>query len=194
MSVHRVSPGFVWWRPYCCTTVNTAFVTLRGTGRRARTFVRLAHLSGYYLPPLRYPSQAYRGATIVRRVAASSPSPPLLAQCSAHRSRSPHATLQRSRNKRPDGRTRTADLLITRELSEVAGICASRTESTACGSAGTTLPHGAAARVEGPDNQGSGISGRYRQPSAARGTEPHRPCGIPLIEGLPLSVTNVTCA
>jgi hypothetical protein len=40
-----------WFCPYCCATVDTPSVTLRGTGSRTRTSARLTHLLGYSRPP-----------------------------------------------------------------------------------------------------------------------------------------------
>jgi hypothetical protein len=46
ISVHRVSLDIARCRPYCCTTVDTAFVTLRDTGSGRRTSARLTRLLG----------------------------------------------------------------------------------------------------------------------------------------------------
>ncbi len=52
--VHRVLLDTSWFCPYCCATVDAAFVTLRGTGSRTRTSARLSHLLGYSRPPLSF--------------------------------------------------------------------------------------------------------------------------------------------
>src|SRR5829696_3208363 len=54
ISVHRVSLDIARCRPYCCTTVDTAFVTLRDTGSGRRTSARLTRLLGYSRPPLSF--------------------------------------------------------------------------------------------------------------------------------------------
>src|SRR5215203_6787372 len=54
ISVHRVSLDIAWCRPYCCTTVDMAFVTLRGTRSRTHTSARLTRLLGYSRPPLSF--------------------------------------------------------------------------------------------------------------------------------------------
>jgi hypothetical protein len=50
--VHGVPLDTSWFCPYCCATVDTAVVTLRGAGSGTRTPVRLAHLSGCPGPSL----------------------------------------------------------------------------------------------------------------------------------------------
>src|SRR5829696_8557217 len=54
ISVHRVSLDIAWCRPYCCITVDMAFVTLRGTRSRTHTSARLTRLLGYSRPPLSF--------------------------------------------------------------------------------------------------------------------------------------------
>ena len=41
--VRRVPIGTIWFCPYCCATVDTAFVTLTGTVSRTRPSARPAH-------------------------------------------------------------------------------------------------------------------------------------------------------
>ncbi len=52
--VQGVSLDTILFCPYCCATVDTAFVTSRGTGSRTRTSARLTHLLGYSGPPLSF--------------------------------------------------------------------------------------------------------------------------------------------
>jgi len=40
ISIHRVSLDIAWCHPYCCTTVDTTFVTLKDTESRTRTSAR----------------------------------------------------------------------------------------------------------------------------------------------------------
>ena len=46
-----------WFRPYCCTTVDTVFVTLGGTGSKLYTSARLTRPS--VTPAPRYPSETF---------------------------------------------------------------------------------------------------------------------------------------
>ena len=113
--VHSVPLDTSWFCPYCCATVDTACVNLRGAGRRT-------HTSAPSLIPQR---RVYRAATTTRRVrAASSLSLSLLAKAfSESRSRSPHTTSRRSRKWRASEPIRNTDLLITSVRSVVAGVC-----------------------------------------------------------------------
>ena len=52
ISVHGVPLGTTWFCPYCCATVDTAFVTLGATGSRTRTSARLTRPLG--TPTLRF--------------------------------------------------------------------------------------------------------------------------------------------
>jgi hypothetical protein len=114
-SVQGVPLDTTWFCPYCCATVDTACVTLRGAGRRT-------HTSALSLIPQR---RVYRAAITTGRVrAASSLSLSLLAKAfSESRSRSPHTTSRRSRKWRASEPIRNTDLLITSVRSVVAGVC-----------------------------------------------------------------------
>jgi len=50
--VHGVPLDTSWFCPYCCTTVDTAFVTSRGTGSKTRTSAPSRVSIGYYRSPL----------------------------------------------------------------------------------------------------------------------------------------------
>jgi hypothetical protein len=50
--VHGVPLDTSWSCPYCCATVDTAFVTSRGTGSRTRTSAPSRASTGYYRFPL----------------------------------------------------------------------------------------------------------------------------------------------
>jgi hypothetical protein len=52
--VHGVPLDTSCFCPYCCATVDTAFVILGGTGSRTRTSARMTHLLGYSRPPLSF--------------------------------------------------------------------------------------------------------------------------------------------
>jgi hypothetical protein len=52
ISVHGVSLDTALYRPYCCATVDTTFVSLTGNLSRRRTSARPARLLGYSRPPL----------------------------------------------------------------------------------------------------------------------------------------------
>jgi hypothetical protein len=60
--VHRVPLDTSWFYPYCCATVDTAFVTSSGTGCRTRPSARLTRvlITAAYLIPQR---RMYRGTT-----------------------------------------------------------------------------------------------------------------------------------
>jgi len=45
INVHRVPSDTIWFCPYCCATVDTAFVTLGCTGNGLPTFTRLKPLA-----------------------------------------------------------------------------------------------------------------------------------------------------
>jgi hypothetical protein len=50
--VHRVPLGTSWFCPYCCTTVDTGYVTLQSTGSTTRTSAPSRASVGYYHTPL----------------------------------------------------------------------------------------------------------------------------------------------
>jgi hypothetical protein len=57
ISVHRVPLDTIWFCPYCCATVDMAFLTLGATGSRTRTSAGLTR--PLVTPTLRYPSEEY---------------------------------------------------------------------------------------------------------------------------------------
>jgi hypothetical protein len=129
--VHRVPLDTSWFCPYCCATVDTAFLTLGATGSTTRTSAGLTR--PLVTPTLPIPQKrVYRGAATNRGVrAASSPSLSLLAEAFGEAdSRPPHTTSQRSRKQRASEPIRTADLIslrvITQALQRLAQECKSR--------------------------------------------------------------------
>ena len=109
--VHGVPLDTTQFCPYCCATVDTDVVNLRGAGRRTHTSA-----------PSRIPQRrVYQGATTTRCVrAASSLSLSLLAEAfSESRSRFPHPTSRRNRKQRANELLRNTDLLIASLLARV---------------------------------------------------------------------------
>ena len=58
--VQGVPVSITWFCPYCCSTVDTAIVILRGTRSMTRTSVRLARLLDYSRPPLVFGDMSWR--------------------------------------------------------------------------------------------------------------------------------------
>ncbi len=122
ISVHRISSDIAWCRPYCCTTVDTAGITLGAIGRRTSTSARLVRLLGYSLPPLPLGDVSERNHKETYASCIVSLATPTSSAFSASRWISSRNFAEKQ-EKKANERTRTADLLITNDNSCVAGVC-----------------------------------------------------------------------
>ncbi len=84
--VHRVPLDTSWFCPYCCATVDPAFIILRGTESGMRTSACLTRLSGYTRPPLssrdvsRHNHKVAGASCIVSRLTLTGQTRPRIAQ------------------------------------------------------------------------------------------------------------------
>jgi hypothetical protein len=98
ISVHRIPLDTSWFYPYCCASVDMAFVTSRGTGSRTRTSARLTHLLGYSGPPLSFGDVSGRNH---KETSASRLVSPTSATFNASRSISSRGSAEKDKERKP---------------------------------------------------------------------------------------------